>query len=109
MTSSTTCLWWRPSCVSSGPRTERRAAIEREKARLRQEAEERRLAEERRIKDLLAQLECWRLARDIRAYVTEALDLGGDFDEELRWALRYADHVDPLEDLRNDVVEEGEG
>jgi hypothetical protein len=88
---------------------ERQAAIEREKARLRREAEERRLAEEKRMKDLLAQLERWRLARDIRAYVAEATRLGADLDPQPQWALRYADQVDPLGDLRDDVVDEVKG
>lgn len=76
--------------------SERTAAIEREKARLRQEAEERRLAEEARREKLLAQLERWRLAHDIRAYVAEAAMRGVDLDPEASWALGYADTVDPL-------------
>lgn len=75
---------------------DRKAAIEREKARLRQEAEGRRLAEEQRIEGLLAQLDRWRLARDIREYVAEAATLGADLDPEASWALSYADKVDPL-------------
>ena len=67
------------------------------------------MAEERRSKDLLEQLECWRLARDIRAYVTEARDRGSAFDEELRWALRYAGQVGSLGDFREDTADPKKG
>jgi len=73
---------------------ELRAAVERERARIREEAEEYWQEEERRRKELLVRLERWRLARDIRDYVSD-LRVCGPVDEDLRWALAYADSVDP--------------
>lgn len=85
---------------------ERRAAIAREKARLHEEAEGRRLAEEQRTKELIARLERWRLARDIRAYVAEATLRGVVCAPESELALRYADEVDPLGGLPMDAESE---
>jgi hypothetical protein len=55
----------------------------------------------------------WRLARDIRAYVTDIRDLvhgeglqiidGAQADEELKWALAYAERIDPLTAWREDI------
>ena len=75
-----------------------RARVERE----RRDYEEylRRQEEERKAKVLSGWMEGWRLARDIRAFVAEALDLGADPSGMLEWAQGYADEVDPLARLR---------
>jgi hypothetical protein len=87
------------------------AAREAERRRLeesirRHEAEERRQEEEGRGKQLEAEVALWRRAQDIRGYVQAAremlgeADLGSEADqtarERLRWALEYADRIDPL-------------
>jgi hypothetical protein len=74
------------------------ARVERE----RREYQEylRRQEEERKAKVLSGWLEGWRLARDMREFVAEALSLGADPDGMLGWALTYADEVDPLGRLR---------
>jgi hypothetical protein len=56
----------------------------------------------------------WRMARDVRAYVAEihalveAAELkiteGGDADQDLKWALAYADRIDPLSTWRKDIA-----
>ncbi len=56
--------------------------------------------QERKAKVLSGWLEGWRLARDIRVFVAEALSLGADPEGMLGWALSYADEVDPLAQLR---------
>jgi hypothetical protein len=61
----------------------------------------RRQEEERKAKVLSGWLEGWRLARDIRVFVTEALSLGADPEGMLDWAAGYADEIDPLAKLRN--------
>lgn len=93
--------------------TERRrlAAIEAEK---RQWARQRReWAEKEREKTLLAEVERWRLAEDIRDYVRHTARLFGDavppakmsllWRWRLGWALRYAAEVDPLTPLRKEL------
>lgn len=85
---------------------ERRRALEQaERARIEQELRKyeedlRRQKEERKAKELSELLGHWRLARDIREFVAEALNLGADSEEMLAWALRYADQIDPLAKLR---------
>lgn len=88
-----------------------RAAREAERRRLeesirRQEAEERRRQEQRRGEQLEAEVQQWRRAQDIRDYVQAALKMLERTDpnnessqvlrERLRWALEYADTLDPL-------------
>ena len=70
---------------------ERQAAEKR-----REEEEERRRAEERRIKELVGRVERWRLSQDIRAYVREAAQASEDMSDDLSWALKHADNLDPL-------------
>jgi hypothetical protein len=64
-------------------------------------------------KDIAETISKWRMARDVRAYVAEVRALvkdggleitgGGSADEELRWALAYADRIDPLTSWRGDI------
>jgi hypothetical protein len=56
--------------------------------------------EERKAKELSGLLERWRLARDVRAFVAEALSLGADPAGILEWATQYAEGIDPLGNLR---------
>ena len=57
------------------------------------------------------QLEAWQTARDIRAFVGEARTLFAEgagppteeTDEYLNWALKRADDLDPLRELRAEV------
>jgi hypothetical protein len=103
---------------------EKRAAAERSEEEWRQqrlrrlEEEQRRLEEDRRRTELLATLERWRLARDVRAYVDDVrsriLELKGtepleaSLEEKLAWASAYADRVDPLGRLTPRVSENDE-
>jgi hypothetical protein len=60
----------------------------------------RRQEQERKAKVLSGWMEGWRLARDIRDFVAEALSLRAEPEGMLAWALQYADSVDPLQKLR---------
>jgi hypothetical protein len=95
---------------------EREWAIQEEE-RKRAELEARRQKEEtRRQKKLTETMSAWRLAREIRAYVAEVQAIvkdaemkiteGGSADAELKWALAYADQLDPLTSWRRDVERE---
>ena len=74
--------------------------------------EKRRREEEERAKRFEAKVERWRRAQDIRAYVEAVSGLieSGVFDadrlqrcrDELAWAHRYAERLDPLSDLRGE-------
>ncbi|OFW56053.1 MAG: hypothetical protein A2133_12385 [Actinobacteria bacterium RBG_16_64_13] len=68
----------------------------------------RRQEQERKAKVLSGWMEGWRLARDIRAFVAEALSSRADPEGMLAWALQYADSVDPLQKLRESQAEEDE-
>jgi hypothetical protein len=87
---------------------ERRDRERQEAERRRQEAEKRRAAEERRIQNLTNTLEQWRLVREIREFVGEALTLRAHPANRFRWALQYADSIDPLKKLRDSQDEEQE-
>ncbi len=100
----------------------KRARAEAERQRKKREEEERRRLEEehrayeeqQRAKHFQEQLDEWRLARDIREYVAEAQAIvadghcsitpGTSLDDTLRWALSYADRIDPLAALRADIA-----
>jgi hypothetical protein len=98
-------------------REEERRAKEYEEQRKRweQAERERRRKEEEaaRVKRIQEDMEGWRLARDIRAFVAEAMKMvadadckitkGGPLEESLDWALAYAERVDPLAQLRADL------
>ncbi len=72
------------------------------------EAAEQQQHDEERLQRLLAEVNKWRQARDLRSYASEALeDLGTEdvttsegtsLRDELQWALAYADRIDPLRD-----------
>ena len=98
---------------------ERRYQLRLEEERRWQEAETRRREEERRRKELSEALGKWRLARDIRSFVSEAREaalamgegegLHPEAEERLSWAFRYAEGLDPIsvfisppEDLNED-------
>jgi hypothetical protein len=76
-----------------------------------EEERQRRWEEERRIKELQGQLERWRLARDVRAYVEEirrasraqSRTLPASVEGRLEWASAFAGQVDPVPG----VLEEG--
>jgi hypothetical protein len=80
----------------------------------RAEAEHRAYEEQQRAKQFQERLDKWRLARDIREYAAEAqaiaadghcsITAGSSLDNTLRWALSYADRVDPLSALRADIA-----
>jgi hypothetical protein len=90
-----------------GAQRKRWEAEERERRRAQEEAE--------RVKDLEQRMDGYRTARDVREYVTQMQTMiadaglqvtkGGDVDEFMRWALAYADGVDPLTQLREDIDE----
>lgn len=58
-------------------------------------------AEARRVRDLVGEVQAWRLAGDIRAFVAEARANGltnkSREPEWLDWALQYAANIDPVE------------
>ena len=99
--------------IAAEQEAERRriAAIEAERRRW---ARQQHLwAEEEREKKLLRELEAWRLARDVRAYVSERAQLVADHSDvaemslltrwELGWALRYARSIDPCTAIRDEL------
>jgi hypothetical protein len=83
----------------------RREAEERERRRAQEDAE--------RVKDFEQRMAGYRMARDVREYIGEMQRLvaeakctvieGGGLDEFIQWALEYADQVDPLTSLREDI------
>jgi len=83
--------------LRAGREEEERQGQERQEAERRREQQEaRRQAEERRVKDLLERVRRWKLSQDIRSYVDEAVKASGHEDDDLSWALRYANKLDPL-------------
>jgi hypothetical protein len=85
------------------------------RSRWRHEAEERQRKEEEaaRVKRIQEDVASCRLARDIRAFVAETkqtledgkctITKGGTLETWLEWALAYAEEVDPLGQLRQDI------
>ncbi|HEX3854260.1 MAG TPA: hypothetical protein VHW01_25025, partial [Polyangiaceae bacterium] len=80
----------------------------------RKEDERRRVEREaQREKEIVGTISNWRLARDVREYVAEIYSLvkdanlelteDGGAERELKWALAYADRVDPLTIWRKDI------
>lgn len=77
-----------------------------EEQRRRWEEEDRQREEEKREQAFEAEVAQWRRAQHIRDYVRVALAALGESDaatddeqserDRLRWALEYADHIDPL-------------
>jgi hypothetical protein len=79
------------------------------------EAQEKAAAEYRRREtELHSSIARWRLAKDIRAYVTEAHRMlqdagaypvqGGPIESSLSWAAAYADRLDPVNGLRANIM-----
>ncbi len=79
------------------------------------EAERRRIAREaEREKEIVETISKWRMARDVRAHVAEIHALvkdadltiteGSGADQDLKWALAYADRIDPLASWRKDIA-----
>lgn len=76
---------------------------------------ERAAEEERRIEDLHARLECWRLARDLRAYAADIratvcmsnaeVGRNDEVARHLELAVTYAARIDPLTTLRRELAE----
>ena len=83
-----------------------RARVEREKREYQEYL--RRQEEKRKAEELAGLMDRWRLAREIREFVQEALSLGADPAGRLEWAQQYADSVDPLHKLRQDQAEDGQ-
>lgn len=97
----------------------RREGIERsrreweEKTRRHQEAVQRQQDEANREKELADQLNRWRMARDARQYVKELVEAavaeGHDIPADSRlglrlaWVSAYADRLDPVAAVRNDL------
>lgn len=86
----------------------RREEAYAEAQRRREEEAERRRREEERAARLLAWVQRWREARDVRAFVGAArsalgagdieIEPGVSLRDELSWALEYAERIDPLSD-----------
>ena len=93
----------------------RRKEFEETQKRWRLEEEERRCKEQEAAcgKHIQQELASWRMARDVRAYVAKIHALVKDADlkitegagaaQELKWALAYADQIDPLTSCRKDI------
>ena len=93
----------------------RKKEWEEQQKRWRREEQERRRKEEEaaRVKHIQESMTSWRMTRDIRAYVSEIHELvrtaglqiveDGGADNELKWALKYADQIDPLTAWRKDI------
>ncbi len=92
-----------------------RAELRRqEEARHRREEQERAEAEQERARRLREEVERWELARSIRGYVAEAQAIvaaghctlieDGKLAQSLRWAVAYADQIDPFASLRAEVA-----
>jgi len=89
--------------------------FEEQQKRWRREEQERRRVEReaQREKEIVQTISNWRMARDVRSYVAEihgvveAAELriteGGYADQDLKWALAYADRIDPLTSWRKDI------
>lgn len=88
---------------------------EEQKRKWAREEEARKRAEfdKQRLEDITRRIEGYRLARDVREYVGEmkrlvdeakcTITAGGTLDEFIQWALAYADRVDPLTRLREEI------
>ncbi len=108
-----------PAIAHAVREAEANEAHEREKreeeARRRHEEQRRAEADRQRAEKFKTELDAWRLAKDIREYVAEVhavvtegkcvIAKGGELDEKLVWALRYADRIDPLSLLRGQIAE----
>lgn len=93
----------------------RQKEYEEQRKRWQREEEERRRKEQEgaREKQLLQDITSWKLAGDIRAFVAETTQVvkeanctiaeGGPLERSLQWALAYAEKVDPLRTLREDI------
>lgn len=104
--------------IASSPGAQRerqQKECEEQRKPWRREEEERRHKEQEaaRVKHIQEAMASWRMARDIRAYVAEIHALvkeadlkiteGAGPDQELKWALTYADRIDPLTSWRKDL------
>lgn len=104
---------WRKQVVAAAAERRRR---EEEVELQRKRQAERAAAEKRRIEDLHQRLDRWRLARDLREYAAEIRAIvclaNADVDENdevakhLDLALTYADRLDPLTSLRQELAED---
>jgi hypothetical protein len=87
---------------------------EQEEERRMREAQARQEEAIRREEEFAASIGRWRLAQDVREYVSAVHALvneahveitqGGPLERELKWALDYANRVDPLRQLREDIA-----
>jgi hypothetical protein len=86
----------------------------RRREEARKAAEERARREELEDeKEFEASIARWRLAHDIREYIKETraivddahprITVGGELEQHLEWAAKYAEKIDPLRHLREDV------
>ena len=101
------------ACTSRSSRCRCRCRSPQRRCRGREAERQRAEREAGREKEIIEVIADWRLARDIRAYVAEAEALvksanlevtrGGNAEAELKWALAYADRLDPVTDWRKDV------
>jgi len=92
---------------------ERRRIAAQEEERRRWARQQHEREEQAREQKLLGELERWRLARDIREYVNDTLDVvnehGGvagmslSLRWKLAWTLRYARSVDPRTPLKEEL------
>ncbi|MDQ3368481.1 MAG: hypothetical protein M3680_23895 [Myxococcota bacterium] len=89
-----------------------------EEERRRQEEYRREAEEKKRVEQLHEELERWRLARDLRDYASSIRGVvhagsmrvteGAPLHEFLSFVLSYADKVDPLRSLREEVANKGQ-
>ena len=83
----------------------RRDAAERQRI-----FEERLKAEKAKVKHLKTEMEGWEDSHRIRAYIAAMQaaypNRGEDMEERLTWASQYADHLDPTNEFKIEVLEE---
>ena len=94
-------------------KSRREYAVQQERWRRESEERQRKEEEAARVKRIEEDVASWRLARDIRAFIAETkqtiddgkctITKGGTLESWLEWALAYAEQVDPLGRLREDI------
>ena len=94
---------------------ERRRAADEEARRRREEIERQGREEEERLKTLERQVEAWTKSQQIRTFVEAVRTVavqkdgkimpGSDLEKWMEWAVRMADRIDPLRDMRESIAE----
>ena len=92
---------------------EQRKVAAAEEAQRRYEEQQRQWRDKQRLQDFQAKIQNWRLAKDLREFVEESYrtvtagecTFSPAYDETLKWALEYADRIDPIAVLKSEMRE----